>query len=356
MVSDMDDLVFKLENKADYDDIRNWMDRQNHEEKLLELKRNLLNTLGVAYDKAGKLVSAVGGSLADVVEVQQRVKNPSSTFRKARDRGVSFKQVHDVKGLRVILKRDEDVIALADLLKESGFTLASEKYMPRNTQAEKNYVDNPKSNGYRAFHLIGWLPGTKQNSENLVELQIASENMHVLNEYGPACRVLKSGVKLSKRQVEKSFDESLKLLNKAKKGEVANSVYVLQKLLGRDFIKVYVKQSSGEVKEYSVPSGTTVRELGVLVMESQNGLQTSGAKLLTPRVIPNDLKSKIKMMWPFGKKYLNANETVYQGDLVSLDFKKKEITKQDLENAIKQFVSLEAKKILSNELKEEHKE
>ncbi len=350
LVSDMEDSVFKLENREAYDEITKWMGKQNHEEKLLSLKRNLLGLLGFAYDKTGRLIPAGGGSLVDVVDVQHRVKNASSTFRKSKHRGVSFKDVHDVKGLRIILKRDEDVTALAELLKQNGFTLASEKYMPRNTPAEKNYVEKPKSNGYRAFHLIGWLPGTKQNAENLVELQIAGENMHALNEYGPACRVFKSGVKMSKKQVEASFGESLNLLNKARAGEVSNSLYVLQKLLGRDFIKVYVKQSSGKEKEFQVPVGTTVRELGVLTTESSEGLQASGARLSHPRVISDGLTARIKNL--FSKTYLNSDDAVCQGDSILLDFKEKSVTKEDLKSAIKNFGSLEAKQILERELKE----
>ncbi len=339
LVSDMEDLVFKLENKSYYEEISDWIKKQNYEEKLLRLKENLLDFLGLKIDENGKIIPT-RGSLVDVVEVQHRVKTPSSIYRKAMARGISYKKIHDVKGLRIIVKRGRDVIPLAEVLKENGFTLAGEPYLPRGTPAEKNYVENPKRNGYKAYHLIGWLPGTEKNAENLVELQIVGEKMHAFNEYGPPCRVLRSG-ELSKETKKFGYLDLLKETI----GE-QNAFYTLKKILGRDFITVSVIQPDGEKKSFKVPAGTTVRELAVLNDDSFRGLSVKGAKLKQSRSIPNGVISKIKVHL---KKYLGANDKVVQGDVLSLDYPpEKNMT--EIINKIKKDLGKEIKNLKQKEL------
>lgn len=78
--------------------------------------------------------------------------------------------LHDVAGVRVICTFIEDVYAIADaLLKQDDITLI----------AKKDYIANPKSNGYRSLHLIVSIPIflTNEKKEMKVEIQLRTISM-----------------------------------------------------------------------------------------------------------------------------------------------------------------------------------
>ena len=75
-------------------------------------------------------------------------------------------QLHDVAGCRIILSRSEDLNRVRDLLIESAVLFPNYKI--------KDYIANPKPNGYRGIHVIF------QHSIDLrfVEVQIRSREQH----------------------------------------------------------------------------------------------------------------------------------------------------------------------------------
>ena len=87
--------------------------------------------------------------------IKSRLKSPESIYGKLQRRNIPFsienieKNLNDIAGIRVICSFPEDIYMLVDcLLKQDDIILIE----------EKDYIKNPKSNGYRSLHLILDIP------------------------------------------------------------------------------------------------------------------------------------------------------------------------------------------------------
>ena len=84
-----------------------------------------------------------------------RVKTPQSIIRKLRERSVDIsfdnakKILRDIAGVRVICCYIDDMFTIANLLKGQDDLQLIE---------EKNYIQTPKTNGYRSLHLVLEVP------------------------------------------------------------------------------------------------------------------------------------------------------------------------------------------------------
>jgi RelA/SpoT family (p)ppGpp synthetase len=130
---------------------------------------------GNRREMIGRTLEAVKKKLAEgriPASVQGREKHVYSTYRKMIEKHLSFSEVHDIFGVRVIVK---DVPACYLAL---GALHALYKPIPGKF---KDYIAIPKANGYQSIHtdLIGpyGVP---------VEVQIRTEEMHRLAESGVA--------------------------------------------------------------------------------------------------------------------------------------------------------------------------
>jgi guanosine-3',5'-bis(diphosphate) 3'-pyrophosphohydrolase len=130
---------------------------------------------GNRREMIGRTLEAVKKKLAESgiqATVQGREKHVYSTYRKMIEKHLSFSQVHDIFGIRVIVK---DVPACYLAL---GALHALYKPIPGKF---KDYIAIPKANGYQSIHtdLIGpyGVP---------VEVQVRTEQMHRLAESGVA--------------------------------------------------------------------------------------------------------------------------------------------------------------------------
>src|SRR6185369_17074654 len=130
---------------------------------------------GNRREMIGRTLEQVKKKLADggiEATVQGREKHVYSTYRKMIDKHLSFSEVHDIFGVRVIVK---DVPSCYLAL---GALHALYKPIPGKF---KDYIAIPKANGYQSIHtdLIGpyGVP---------VEVQIRTEPMHRLAESGVA--------------------------------------------------------------------------------------------------------------------------------------------------------------------------
>ena len=113
--------------------------------------------------------------------VKGRQKKPYSVFRKMEHNRVSFEQLSDVFGFRVLVGTvDECYAALGQVHQSYAF-------VPGRF---KDYVSNPKSNDYQSLHTTVVGP-----SRQRVEMQIRTAAMHDVAEYGIAAHALyKDGV------------------------------------------------------------------------------------------------------------------------------------------------------------------
>lgn len=106
-----------------------------------------------------------------ISSIQTRLKSSSSIIEKMIRKGIPFSmenleaQIHDLAGIRVICSYVDDIYALAQALtSQDDITLLE----------EKDYIRNPKPNGYRSLHLIVSVPVffSQQKRQIKVEVQI----------------------------------------------------------------------------------------------------------------------------------------------------------------------------------------
>lgn len=95
-------------------------------------------------------------SQRDPIEfIKDRIKSPKSILEKLQKRNLPLtiesmvKNLDDIAGIRVICSFIEDIYSVADmLLAQDDITLIT----------KKDYIKNPKDNGYRSLHLIVEVP------------------------------------------------------------------------------------------------------------------------------------------------------------------------------------------------------
>lgn len=100
---------------------------------------------------------------------KSRLKSYRSIKEKAERIGCAMtpyaieKNLNDIAGIRVICSFKDDVYKIADaLIRQSDITLIS----------KKDYIENPKPNGYRSLHLIIMLPIFFEQEKQFVKVEI----------------------------------------------------------------------------------------------------------------------------------------------------------------------------------------
>lgn len=106
------------------------------------------------------------------VEISGREKHPYSIWRKMAERHVSFEQISDIMAFRVITDNEDDCYRALGLLHRAW------QMIPGRF---KDYISTPKMNGYRSLHT-----SLIYSNAMRVEVQIKTQEMHQLNEYGLA--------------------------------------------------------------------------------------------------------------------------------------------------------------------------
>src|SRR6478609_3143128 len=116
-----------------------------------------------------------------VAKVEGRRKRPYSIWRKMERKSVGFEQLSDIFGFRVIVNTVRECYRALGIV-HTTWPIVAGRF--------KDYISTPKQNDYRSLHTTVIGPGNQR-----VELQIRTENMHEIAEYGIAAHALyKDGV------------------------------------------------------------------------------------------------------------------------------------------------------------------
>ena len=101
--------------------------------------------------------------------IEDRLKSPESMFKKLQRRNLPFtveavrENLFDIAGVRVICNYIEDIYQVADLLTaQDDVTLIK----------RKDYIANPKANGYRSLHLVIETPVYLSEKKELVNVEV----------------------------------------------------------------------------------------------------------------------------------------------------------------------------------------
>lgn len=120
---------------------------------------------------SAKLAEELNGNGLEVI-VWGREKHPYSIWRKMQERHVSFEQLTDIIGFRIITANEDDCYRALGLIHRRW------KMVPGRF---KDYISTPKRNGYKSIHT------TVMFAKNMrIEMQIRSEDMHRACEFGLA--------------------------------------------------------------------------------------------------------------------------------------------------------------------------
>ncbi len=109
-------------------------------------------------------------------QVFGREKRPYSIFRKMERKAISFEQLSDILGFRVLVDTRADCYAALGIVHMAWPTVPGRF---------KDYISTPKQNDYRSIHTTVVGPGRQR-----VELQIRTWEMHEVAEYGIAAHSL----------------------------------------------------------------------------------------------------------------------------------------------------------------------
>lgn len=108
--------------------------------------------------------------------VKSRQKKPWSVFRKMETKALSFEQLSDIFGFRVLVDKLEDCYRALGVI-HSTWSMVPGRF--------KDYISTPKQNDYRSIHTTIVGP-----SRQRVELQIRTREMDFIAEYGVAAHTV----------------------------------------------------------------------------------------------------------------------------------------------------------------------
>jgi GTP diphosphokinase / guanosine-3',5'-bis(diphosphate) 3'-diphosphatase len=130
--------------------------------------------------------------------ISGRAKKYYSTWKKMKDKSCSLDKIDDLVAIRIILGNIEDCY--------TALSLVHKNFEPKADRM-KDYISQPKSNGYQSLHTTVVDPVSKQ----IFEIQIRTEAMHSFAEFGVASHW--SYKSKDKNQDKMMSSESLKWLS-----------------------------------------------------------------------------------------------------------------------------------------------
>ena len=124
----------------------------------IETKFNVLNEQ-YSLEREHNPISTIKTRLKSPISIEEKLKRKNLDFTLA----ALEENLYDVAGIRVICNLPEDVYTLANaFLKQDDITLIE----------MKDYIKNPKPNGYRSLHLIVAIPIFLANEKKIMKAEI----------------------------------------------------------------------------------------------------------------------------------------------------------------------------------------
>jgi len=207
---------------------------------------------GNRREGVGKIREAIERRLADAgieATVTGREKNLYSIYSKMHDKHLSFANVHDIYGVRVIVK-DVPTCYLA-----LGSLHGLYKPIPGKF---KDYIAIPKANGYQSLHTTLFGPFGMP-----IEVQIRTLDMHKIAEAGVASHWLYKSSDASLSELQKKTHQWLQSLIEMQ-SESGDSVEFLEHLKVDLFPdEVYVFTPKGRIM--TLPRGSTAVDFAYAV-------------------------------------------------------------------------------------------
>ena len=251
--SEMEDLAMKYLEPDVYKDIA---------KKLAETKSSRTKYINEFIKPLKEKLEATGVPF----EIYGRPKSIHSIWNKIKKQSVTFEQVYDLFAIRILLNsKPED--EKADCWKV--YSIIANAYNPRPERL-RDWLSNPKSNGYEALHTTVMGPQGKW-----VEVQIRTSRMNEIAEKGLAAHYkYKEG---STNASEDRFDQWFSQIREVINNQDTDSVDFLQDFK-TSFLaeEIYVYTPKGEIK--MLPKGSSALDFAFSI-HSAVGSKCIGAKV-----------------------------------------------------------------------------
>jgi len=247
--AELEDLAFKFLEPEEYQALSGQVagKRVEREEMIAALQGPLLSELR----RAG----------IEDVDVSGRPKHLWSIWQKMRKRNTPFEAIYDMMALRVIVRTVPDCYHVLGVI-HHNWTPLQERF--------KDYIANPKSNGYQSLHTTIFGPNGQ-----LYEVQIRTHEMHRTAEYGIAAHWLYKTQQVRPDELDQHFGWFRQLL------ELQQDTHTPEEFL--EFLKVdlyqdeiFVFTPQGDVKR--LPKGATAIDFAFHV-HTEVGTRCHGSKI-----------------------------------------------------------------------------
>jgi len=197
-------------------------------------------------------------------EIYGRPKSIHSIWNKMKKKGVEFEEVYDLFAIRIIIdspqeKEKEDCWKV--------YSMITDEYNP-SPERLRDWLSNPKSNGYEALHTTVMGPQGKW-----VEVQIRTKRMNEIAEKGLAAHwKYKEG-----KDDESRFDKWFHQIREVISNQETDSIDFLQDFK-TSFLaeEIYIYTPKGDIK--MLPVGSTALDFAFAI-HSAIGVKTIGAKV-----------------------------------------------------------------------------
>jgi len=144
-----------------------------------EARASILRRFLTLQKDAGDVIPRITGDIRELLEkngidaqVFGRAKKPFSIWRKMQEKELSFSRLSDIYGFRIITRSEDDCYRVMGLIHRRW------RAVPGRF---KDYISQPKSNGYRSIHTT-----VSGRDGKRVEVQIRTREMHEVAEAGIA--------------------------------------------------------------------------------------------------------------------------------------------------------------------------
>lgn len=180
--NELEELSFKFKHPEDYRDLL----YQLHDQ---EQKRNYL---------VNQFIEPIKQRLAEEgieCTVTHRLKSMYSIWTKMHSKGISLDEVYDLLAIRIILKGKPGVSEKRQCFEV--LSLVTDIYAPKPDRI-RDWITMPRANGYESLHVTVMGPQGKW-----VEVQIRTERMDRVAEYGFAAHYKYKGTTSSENELDK---------------------------------------------------------------------------------------------------------------------------------------------------------
>ncbi len=246
---ELEDLAFKHLEPGEYKALARKVAQKRGEREALIA--SLRDPLEIQLAKAG----------IQNVDVTGRPKHLWSIFKKMKQREKPYEEIYDLLAIRVLVDTVPDCYHALGVIHD-GWTPVQERI--------KDYIAQPKSNGYQSLHTTVFGPGRQ-----LYEIQIRTKDMHRTADFGIAAHWLYKEDAKSSDELDRHLTWFRQILELQLDAKTPDEFLEFLKLdLYAD--EIFVFSPKGDV--HQLPKGATPIDFAFAV-HSEVGLHCAGAKI-----------------------------------------------------------------------------